>query len=101
MLSNLLSNSMKHGALDRNNPVSARRLYSSIWDVFRIKTDRSHGRRLFKARPVLDTGGIQLLPVEELALNAVEAGAQGAQRGQEWFLERAPELKAAPNSPQL
>ena len=60
---------------NRNNPVSARRLYSSIWDVFRIKMDRSHGRRLFK--------GIQLLPVEELALNAVEAGAQGAQRGQE------------------
>ena len=60
---------------NRINPVSARRLYSSIWDVFRIKTDRSHGRRLFK--------GIQLLPVEELALNAVEAGAQGAQRGQE------------------
>ena len=60
---------------NRFSPDSARRLYSSIWDVFRIKTDRSHGRRLFK--------GIQLLPVEELALNAVEAGAQGAQRGQE------------------
>ena len=62
-------------ALNRLNPVSARRFYSSIWEIFRIKTDRSHGRRLFKS--------IQLLPVEELALNAVEAGAQGAQRGQE------------------
>ena len=62
-------------ALNRITPVSPRRLYSSIWEIFRIKTDRSHGRRLFK--------GIQLLPVEELALNAVEAGAQGAQRGQE------------------
>ena len=60
---------------NRFRPESARRFYGSIGDIFRIKTDRSHGRRLFK--------GIQLLPVEELALNAVEAGAQGAQRGQE------------------
>ena len=60
---------------NRFRPESARRFYGSIWDIFRIKTVRSHGRRLFK--------GIQLLPVEELALNAVEAGAQGAQRGQE------------------
>ena len=60
---------------NRFSPESARRFYGSIWDIFRIKTYRSHGRRLFK--------GIQLLPVEEPALNAVEAGAQGAQRGQE------------------
>ena len=61
------------------NPVSAHRLYNSVWDIFRIDTHNSHGRRLFK--------GIQLVPVkgpeDEPAPNAVEAGAQGAQRGQE------------------
>ena len=75
MLSNLLSNSMKHGALDRFSPISARRFHNSVWEIFRVDTHNTNGRRLFK--------GIQLLPVEELALNAVEAGAQGAQRGQE------------------
>ena len=75
MLSNLLSNSMKHGALDRFSPISARRFHNSVWEIFRVDTHNTNGRRLFR--------GIQLLPVEELALNAVEAGAQGAQRGQE------------------
>ena len=56
-------------ALNRVNPVSARRLYKSVWDIFRIKTDRSHGRRLFK--------GIRL--VDETP----ESGAQGAGRGRE------------------
>ena len=75
MLSNLLSNSMKHGALDRFSPISARRFHNSVWEIFRVDTHNTNGRRLFR--------GVQLLPVEELALNAVEAGAQGAQRGQE------------------
>ena len=39
---------------DRVNPVSARRLYKSIWDIFRVDTHNSHGRRLFK--------GIRLIP---------------------------------------
>ena len=72
MISNLLSNSMKHGALDRFNPVSARRLYKSIWEIFRIDTHNSHRRRLLKARPVLDTGGIRLIP------ETTQTGAQGA-----------------------
>ena len=54
---------------NRFSPESARRFYGSIWDIFRIKTDRSHGRRLFK--------GIRL--VDETP----ETGAQGAERGQE------------------
>ena len=43
---------------NRFSPESARRFYGSIWDIFRIKMGKSNGRRLFKARPVLDTGGI-------------------------------------------
>ena len=74
-------------ALNRFSPESARRFYGSIWDIFRIKMEKSNGRRLFK--------GIQLLPVEEPALslskgpegepalNAGDGGAQGAGRGQE------------------
>ena len=27
-----------------------------------LQMEKSNGRRLFKARPVLDTGGIQLIP---------------------------------------
>ena len=46
---------------NRINPESARRFYGSIWDIFRIKMGKSNGRRLFKARPVLDTGGIRLV----------------------------------------
>ena len=64
MLSNLLSNSMKHGALDRINPVSARRLYKSVWEIFRIDTHNSHGHRLFK--------GIRLIP------ETPQTGAEGA-----------------------
>ena len=56
-------------AFNRINPVSARRLYSSIWDIFRVETQKSHGRRLFK--------GIQL--TDETA----PTGAQGAERGQD------------------
>ena len=44
-------------------------IYSSIWDVFRVKAQKSDGRGLFS--------GIQLIP------EAVPAGAEGAQRGQE------------------
>ena len=39
---------------NRFTPDSARRLYSSIWDVFRVKTDKSNGRRLFKSIRLLD-----------------------------------------------
>ena len=56
MLSNLLSNSMKHGALDRFSPISARRFYNSVCETFRAETHKTNGRRLFRARPVLDTG---------------------------------------------
>ena len=56
-------------AFNRINPVSARRLYSSIWDIFRVESQKSHGRRLFK--------GIQL--TDETA----PTGAQGAERGQD------------------
>ena len=33
---------------NRFSPESARRFYGSIWDIFRIKMEKSNGRRLFK-----------------------------------------------------
>ena len=57
----------------RFSPVSARRFYSSVWDVFRVETHNTHGRRLLKARPVLDTGGIRLVP------ETTQTGAEGAE----------------------
>ena len=48
---------------NRFSPESARRFYGSIWDVSsQSKRTKANGRRLFKARPVLDTGGIRLIP---------------------------------------
>ena len=38
----------------RFSPVSARRFYSSVWDVFRIETHNTNGRRLMK--------GIRFIP---------------------------------------
>ena len=77
MLSNLLSNSMKHGALNRFSPISARRFHNSVWEIFRVDTHNTNGRRLFRARPVLDTGGIQLVT------ETTQAGAAGADGVQE------------------
>ena len=54
---------------NRFTPDSARRLYSSIWDIFRIDTHNSHGRRLFR--------GIQLIP------ETPQTGAEGASGVQE------------------
>ncbi len=55
-------------AANRHNPVSAHRLYTSVWDIFRVKTHNSHGRRLFK--------GIRLIP------ETPQTGAEGADREQ-------------------
>ena len=79
MLSNLLSNSMKHGALDRFSPISARRFYNSVCETFRAETHKTNGRRLFRARPVLDTGGIRLIP-EAVPTGADAAGAADARQ---------------------
>ncbi len=56
-------------AANRHNPVSAHRLYTSVWDIFRVKTRNSNGRRLFK--------GIRLIP------ETTQTGAEGAGREQE------------------
>ena len=71
MLSNLLSNSMKHGALDRFSPDSARRLYSSVWETFRAEMHRTNGRGLFR--------GIRLIP-EPVPTGADAAGAADARQ---------------------
>ena len=71
MLSNLLSNSMKHGALDRFSPVSARRFYDSAWETFRAETHKTNGRRLFR--------GVQLIP-EAVSTGADAAGAADARQ---------------------
>ena len=49
---------------NRINPVSARRLYKSVWEIFRVDTHNTNGRRLFR--------GIQLIA------EAVPAGAESA-----------------------
>ena len=54
-------------AANRQDPVSAHRLYTSVRDIYRIDTHNSHGRRLFK--------GIQLVP-------ETQTGADGADRVQ-------------------
>ena len=66
-------------AFNRLNPVSAHRLYNSVWEIFRVETRNTHGRRLFR--------GIELVPVEgpegEPTLSPVEGGAAGADAVQE------------------
>ena len=49
---------------NRINPVSARRLYKSVWEVLRVDTHNTNGRRLFR--------GVQLIP------EAVPTGAESA-----------------------
>ena len=52
MPSNLLTelyNAYKDWCIfNRLSPDSARRLYSSVWEILRVKTHKTHGRRLFK-----------------------------------------------------
>ncbi len=71
MLSNLISNSMKHGALDRFSPISARRFYNSVWETFRAETHKTNGRRLFRS--------IRLIP-EPVPTGADAAGAADARQ---------------------
>ena len=61
MPSNLLTelyNAYKDWCIfNRLSPDSARRLCSSVWEILRVKTYKTHGRRLFKTCPVLRYGG--------------------------------------------
>ena len=41
-------------ASNRLNPLSARRLYSSVWEILRVNTHKTHGRRVLR--------GIQIIP---------------------------------------
>ena len=50
---------------NRTNPVSPRRLYKSVWEIFRVDTHNTNGRRLFR--------GVQLIP------EAVPTGADSAE----------------------
>ena len=54
---------------NRFNPVGAHRLYKSVWEIFRVETRNTHGRRLFR--------GIQLVT------ETTQAGAAGADGVQE------------------
>ena len=56
---------------NRFSPESARRFYGSIWDIFRIKMEKSNGRRLFK--------GIRLVE-ERMSADADRAGRAEAGR---------------------
>ena len=50
--------------LNRINPVGAHRLYKFVWEIFRVETRNTNGRRLFR--------GIQLVT------ETTQAGAAGA-----------------------
>ena len=71
MLSNLPSNSMKHGALDRSGPISARRFHYSVSETFRAETRRTNGRGLSR--------GIRLIH-EAVPSGADAAGAADARQ---------------------
>ncbi len=58
-------------ALSRLNPVSARRLYKSVWEIFRVDTHKRRDRRVFQ--------GLKL--VSENA-NSPQKVASVAERGQ-------------------
>ena len=38
---------------NRNNPVSARRLYKSVWEIFRVKTQKRHRSRVLQGLRLL------------------------------------------------
>ena len=66
-------------------------IYGSIWDVFRVKTDKSNGRRLFTARPVLDTGASALPMKERQRTRTGHKGREGHKQGGNDF-PKAPSL---------
>ena len=50
---------------NRLNPLSARRLYSSVWEMLRVNTHNTHGRGMLR--------GIQIIP------ETTQTGAEGAE----------------------
>ena len=61
-------------ALNRLNPVSAHRLYSSVWEIFRVETHKRHGRRVLC--------GLQLVSEDTESPQTGADGAGGSDRGQ-------------------
>ena len=41
-------------AFNRINPVSARRLYGSVWEIFRVEMQRSNGRGVLRGLKIVD-----------------------------------------------
>ena len=60
--------------LNRINPVSARRLYKSTWEIFRVKTQKRHRSRVLQ--------GLQLVSedAEATQMGADAAGAADARQ---------------------
>ena len=53
-------------------PVSARRLYSSIWEIFRVKMNRSNGRRVLRGLQLVD----ETTPTDADRAQRAEAGQE-------------------------
>ncbi len=56
---------------NRHNPVSAHRLYTSVWDIFRVKTRKGHRRRVLH--------GLRLVSEYDEALQSAAGAADARQ----------------------
>ena len=69
-------------ALNRLNPVSAHRLYNSVWEIFRIKTHKRHGRRVLQGLQLVSEACPELVEGDSESPQTGADGAGGADRGQ-------------------
>ena len=59
-------------AFNSINPVSARRLYNSVWEIFRVKMNRSNGRRVLRGLQLVD----ETTPTDADRAQRAEAGQE-------------------------
>ena len=57
---------------NRITPVSARRLYNSVWEIFRVKMNRSNGRRVLRGLQLVD----ETTPTDADRAQRAEAGQE-------------------------
>ena len=57
---------------NRTNPVSPRRLYKSVWEIFRVKMNRSNGRRVLRGLQIVD----ETTPTDADRAQRAEAGQE-------------------------
>ena len=57
---------------NRTNPVSPHRLYKSVWEIFRVKMNRSNGRRVLRGLQIVD----ETTPTDADRAQRAEAGQE-------------------------